>query len=58
MKDYLDHTVNELLTEYKDGSIDEPLNRDEVDDFVEIIKAKVNLQEGNITEKDYNKILG
>ena len=30
----------------------------EVDDLCKIIKAKINLQEGNITEQQYNEILG
>jgi hypothetical protein len=46
-----------IIEEYKDGS-DEPLDADEVDDLVEIIKAKINLQEGNITVEEYNAILG
>lgn len=46
-----------IIEEYKDGN-NEPLDGDEVDDLVEIIRAKINLQEGNITEEEYNKILG
>jgi len=46
-----------IINEYKDGS-DEPLDGDGVDDLIKIIKAKINLQEGNITEHEYNEILG
>jgi len=46
-----------IIEEYKDGD-NEPLDGDAVDDLVKIIKAKINLQEGNITEKEYNEILG
>lgn len=46
-----------IIEEYKDG-FDEPLDGDEVDRLCEIIKAKINLQEGNITEEEYNEILG
>ena len=46
-----------IIDEYKDGS-NEPLDGDEVYDLVHIIKAKINLNEGNITEEEYNKILG
>jgi hypothetical protein len=46
-----------IIEEYKDGN-DEPLDGDEVDNLVKIIKAKINLQEGNITEEEYNEILG
>lgn len=47
-----------IINEYKDGNIEEPLDGDAVDDLCVIIKAKINLNEGNITEKEYNKILG
>ena len=46
-----------LINEYKSGS-DEPLDGDEVDSLCEIIKAMINLHEGNITEEEYNEILG
>ena len=45
-----------IRNEYLDGS-DEPMDSDEVDDLVGIIRAKLNLHEGNITEKKYNQIL-
>jgi hypothetical protein len=51
--------INQLLpiiNEFKDGD-DEPLDGDAVDVLVNIIRAKINLQEGNITEEEYNKIL-
>ena len=44
-----------IIVEYRDG--DEPLDGDEVDRLCDIIKAKINLQEGNITEREYVKIL-
>jgi hypothetical protein len=56
MKTWIDQLMP-IIEEYKDGS-DEPLDADEVDDLVEIIKAKINLQEGNITAEEYNAILG
>ena len=46
-----------IIEEYKDGS-DEPLDGDAVDDLLKIIGAKINLQEGNIDEEEYNEILG
>jgi hypothetical protein len=51
--------INQLLpiiNEFKDGD-DEPLDGDAVDVLVNIIRAKINLHEGNITEEEYNKIL-
>ena len=45
-----------IIAEYKDGS-DEPLDGDEVDRLCHIIKAKINLHEGNITEAEYEKCL-
>ena len=44
-----------LIDEYRDGV--EPLDGDEVDRLCEIIKDKINLHEGNITEQEYNNIL-
>lgn len=49
--------IEEIIEEYKDGD-NEPLDGDEVDDLVEILRTKINLHEGNITEEEYNKILG
>ena len=46
-----------IITEYKDGS-DEPLDGDDVDRLCEIIKTKINLHEGNITECEYGELLG
>lgn len=52
-----------IIDEYKGASVGslghkEPLDGDEVDDLCKIIKAKINLQEGNITQDEYDKILG
>jgi len=46
-----------IIDEFKDGS-DEPLDGDDVDNLVEIIRAKINLNEGNLTQEEYDKILG
>lgn len=45
-----------IIEEYRGGT--EPLDGDEVDDLVKIIKAKIDLHEGNITEQEYEEILG
>ncbi len=45
-----------IVEEYKDGS-NEPLDGDDVDELCKIIKVKINLQEGNVTESEYNEIL-
>lgn len=52
----MDKHIYKLIEEYKDGTT-EPLDGDEVDRLCEIIKAKINLSEGNITEEEYNTIL-
>lgn len=49
--------IEEYKEDYKDDNV-EPLDGDDVDNLVEIIRAKINLQEGNITEEEYNEILG
>jgi len=46
-----------IIDEYKDGS-NEPLDGDDVNRLTYILKAKINLQEGNITQEEYDKILG
>jgi len=54
---WLDLTLREIIVEYKEGSENEPLDGDAVDRVCEIIKAKINLHEGNITPKEYTEIL-
>jgi len=46
-----------IINEYKDGD-DEALDGDRVDDLCKIIKAKINLNEGNCTKEEYDKMLG
>ena len=55
MKDWITQ-LQPIIDEFKDGSND-PLNGDDVDELARIIKAKLNLQEGNITQEDYEAIL-
>ena len=55
----MENWINQLqpiIDEYKDGD-DEALDGDEVDRLCDIIKAKINLHEGNLTEAEYNDIL-
>lgn len=48
-----------ILDVYTDGSWEnEPLDEDEVDRLTEVLRAKLNLINGNITEEEYNEILG
>jgi len=44
-----------IIEEYRDGG--EALDGDEVDSLCSILRAKINLHEGNITETEYNNIL-
>ena len=44
-----------IIKEYKDGDED-PLNGDDVDRLTEIVRAKLNLIEGNITQEEYEKM--
>ena len=48
--------ISTIIEEYKDGTT-EPLDGDESEDLAHIIKAKINLHEGNITESEYDEIL-
>ena len=45
----------EIIKEYKAGS-EEPLDGDEVDRLTEHLRNKINLNEGNITEEEYDKL--
>lgn len=57
---WYDLTLSEIIWEYRGGGYEdnEPLDGDAVEDLVGILKAKINLFEGNITQEEYNKILG
>ena len=44
-----------IIEDYRDGG--EALDGDEVDSLCSILRAKINLHEGNITETEYNNIL-
>jgi len=52
---WLGMTLQEIIDGYKDGD-DEALDGDSVDILSNIIKAKINLQEGNITHEEYLKL--
>ena len=63
MKSWIEQLLP-IIEEYRGGAVsfandeNEPLDGDEVDDLCKIIKAKINLHEGNITEQQYNEVLG
>lgn len=58
MQDWIKQ-LEPIILEYRGEEEDEePLDGDAVDRLCEIIKAKINLHEGNITESEYEKILG
>lgn len=54
---WLDLTLGDIIQEYKNGSEDELLDGDDVDNLTKILNAVINLQEGNVTEDEYNDIL-
>jgi len=56
MKSWIDQ-LEPIILEFRNGD-EHPLSLAEVERLCEIIQAKVNLYEGNITEDNYNKILG
>ena len=55
-KDWLNMSILEIIEEYKEGG-NTPLDGDEVYRLTQIIKAKINLQEGNILEEEYEQEL-
>jgi len=55
MKSWIEQLLP-IIEDYKRGE-DEPLDGDEVDELVKIIKVEINLQEGNVTEKEYENLM-
>ncbi len=55
MKDWITQLIP-IIDDYLDGDT-EPLDGDDVDMLCKVIKAKINLYSGNITEEEYNQIL-
>ena len=52
-----DEALYEILDEYTNENWkNEPLDGDEVDRLTEILRAKLNLINGNITQEEYNKL--
>lgn len=51
---WLDLTLTEIINEYGEG---EPLDGDDVDRVCEIIKHKLNLFNGNITQAEYDELI-
>ena len=55
MKNWIEY-LKPILKDYKDGD-KQPLTLEDVDELVNTLKAKINLNEGNISEKQYDSIL-
>lgn len=49
--------IYNLIEEYKQGN-NEPLDSDEVEVLINILRLEIDLNEGNITEQEYNKLVG
>jgi len=50
-----DEPLKSIIREYKEGS-EEPLDGDEVDRLTEHLRNRINLFEGNITQKEFEKL--
>lgn len=56
---WMNLTLEQIILEYKDDYNDNvPLDGDEVNDLIRILRAKINLHEGNITQEEYDRLLG
>lgn len=55
MKNWIEQLMP-IRNEYMENN-PEPMDGDDVEDLIKIIRAKINLNEGNIDEKEYNLIL-
>lgn len=51
---WIEMKLGEIATEYGEG---EPLDDDDVDDLMAILKIKVNFHQGNITEEEYEEAI-
>lgn len=51
--------LSPIVSNYKSllGGSEEPLDGDDVEGLVIIMRAIINLQEGNITEEEYREVL-
>ena len=54
MKEF-EEDIRNIIASYKDGS-NEPLDGDEVDKLIACLRNKINLIEGNITDKEYEDL--
>ena len=54
---WIELSLYDIIQEYKDGNIEEALDGDEVDNLLKLLSAKINLQEGNITDEEYYDLL-
>ncbi len=52
----INNTLEDIIIAYR-GEIDDPLDGDKVDDLCELLKIEINLHEGNITDKEYKKLI-
>jgi hypothetical protein len=52
---YIDY-IQPMIDDLKDG-VDEPLTERDVDGLMNVIRAKVELKEGLITEEEYTTLL-
>ena len=55
---FMELTLLEIIVEFRGSDETEPLDGDDVDRLTKIISTKINYYEGNITEDEYNKLLG
>lgn len=57
---WMNLTLEQIILEYKDDYEEDniSLDRGEVNDLIRILRAKINLHEGNITQEEYDEILG
>ena len=47
--------LNSILKKWKEGSVEEALDGDEVDRLIKVLKVQLNFIEGNITDEEYLK---
>ena len=49
---WVNMSLADIATEYGDG---EPLDGDDVEDLVNILRIKINFHQGNMTEEEYEQ---
>lgn len=49
--------LESIVSIFNEGCEDEPMDGDDVEKLVNILKNKINLKQGNITQEEFEKLM-